>query len=128
MAEITVTVLDINKIKSRLLCVDSSLHKIRNEFADVVISHQGMIGRHIEFAIEQRVAIEGLRFKAFFIVWAGKAAAVRNLQPDKQIIGGVKTRTMTLNQHRTQARHIFNGIRRDHELLWVGASIMAHGS
>ena len=71
MTEIAVTVLDIHKVKSRLLCPYPRLNKILSHPANLVIAHCRGIRGNIEPWVKNGMMVNNLGLATFMVVGFG---------------------------------------------------------
>jgi hypothetical protein len=106
MAEIAVTVLEVDEIESGPPRPPGRLHEIVYQPSDFVVGQHRMIGGDMELAIQNRVAIEDHRLTTAVCVGSGEPAGVRQLQADQQIVGSAVMLAMLVDQRLTQRRQI----------------------
>ena len=98
--EVPVTVLDIDKLKSRALRQLGGANVVVDEPADLIVAQHDavVIGRDAESGVENRMVIRDLRFQFPLVARAAEATAVRQLQADQKIVDVFEVVAMSLFQ------------------------------
>jgi hypothetical protein len=86
-----------------------------------------MIGRDVEFAIQDRVAIEDSRFEPLFVVGPGEAPWMRELQSDEKVVARPASLFVRRGQNLSQIFEIGRRVVRRHQLVGIRSPVVADG-
>src|SRR5439155_21951237 len=89
VAEIAVTVLDVDEAKADALCELCGADVVFGQPLKIVITEQDriIVGRDVEFAIEDRMVICDPRRELGLVVGLAESSAVGELETDQKIVG-----------------------------------------
>lgn len=98
MAEIPVAVLDVDEVEAKLCSNARGTMKIIDDGLDFAVGEQGKIGREIEFAVEDGMAVENFRLGFVVYVGAAVAAGMGELQADEKARVGTANALVLLDE------------------------------
>ena len=126
MAEIAVTVFDVDEIVTAGLGALRSDDIVVDQPLDLVVADHRPVGRIAEFAVEQRVVIGDDGFEFGVVVRLAEAARMRQLQPDHEVVVVAGRFLVRVNDDVAQGRDLALAFRGHGELLRIGATVEAH--
>ncbi len=111
MAEITMTVLHVDELETKIVRESRCALKVVNDSSDLAISKNRIALIDANASIEKGMMIENSRFRFRLLVRSTKAAGMRELQTDQKIVGCAASFTVRGDQSIPEQRQI---------TLWCG--------
>src|SRR6185312_4521192 len=127
VAEITVTMLYIDKVETQPARQARGFVKVFNDGFYVRVRQHGKVRRQTQPPIEKRMMVENARLGATVGVWATVAARIGKLQTDQQAVVGAGGQPMLFDQRSAQAGQAFLRVRGRHQLIWIGTPFVGDG-
>ena len=126
MAEIAVTMFDVDEIETAVLGALGGNDVVVDQPLDLVVADHRPVGRITEFAVEQRMIVGDDGFEFGVVVRLAEAARMRQLQPDHEIAVVAGRFPVRLDDDVAQGRDLALAFRGHGELLRIGAPVEAH--
>src|ERR1700694_222790 len=120
------TVLNVDEVEPEFPHKPRSAMKLFDDGANFRVSEYRKVSRQTQAAIKYRVVIKDSRLRLIMHVRTAITARMRELQADQQSVIRTRDLTMRFDEREAQSRYSSARVRRDQELIRIGAAAMRH--
>ncbi len=125
VSQVTVAVLDVDKIEAELMRQGGGAQEIFDQAFDLTVGQRRLRWSDADLAVQQRVVVQEERLD-LAVVRAAETAGVGELQPDQEVVRRAKTLAVCSDQLAVKVFQPRQGVLGDQQLMRVGAPVCTH--
>ena len=123
VAQIAVTMLDVDPAESCPLSPSGGRHKVLNQPQQRVITQQVVVRRHTKATVQQRMSIRRRRLHTTLVIRTGKSSRMRQLQSHQQIVRSPELLPMRPLQQFPELHEVSEIAFMQHQLVGIGTAV-----